>query len=602
METTSAKAQSAPNVRTAFAMVREVAVHRVDDAREAKRWDELLACHHYLGPSRLVGETMRYFATLDGQPVALVGFSSAALKVTVRDQFIGWQPEQQSERLKYIANNARFVILPGYNVPNMGSHVLGLALRRLSDDWRDVHGHPILACETFVDPARFQGTVYLGTGFTYLGTTTGFGRKNTTYVAHDQPKMMLIRPLRRRALEMLRQDFLTPELLDEGALVDPNSLPLTGKKGLMAFMARVPDPRHRRGVRHNLASTLAISVLGLICGMRGFRAIGQWAQGLTQEQRARLGCFRSPSSGLFVAPSVDTVRRTLTQVDPDALSREAAAYLESTFPSTRPLALDGKTRKNSASHDEAQRHLLGVIRHGLISLVAQADVGEKENEIPVAQRVLQTIPLQGAIVTADALHTQVETARQVVEQGGEYVFTVKANQPSLHQTLAALDWRFSPSVTTRDKDHGRIETRTIQTLHIHDGLGFPHVEQAARVERITERPKSVIDPHTHCRVRESTTTREVAFVITSLYPEQAGPEQILALVRGHWSIEAMHHIQDVTYDEDRSRIRTRHGPANVTTLTRMAMAIIRHLGFRTVPDGQRLLANDRDGLIRRLVA
>lgn len=444
MGATSTKAQVVANVRTAYEMVREVAVHRVDDIKEIKLWDELLARHHYLGPSRLVGETMRYVATLDGQPVALVGFSGAALKVTVRDQFIGWQPEQQVERLKYIANNARFVILPGYNVPNMGSRVLGLTLRRLSVDWQEVHGHPVLACETFVDPARFQGTVYQGAGFTYLGTSAGFGRKDTSYVAHARPKMMFIRPLRRRALDLLRQDFLTSDLLDQGAIVDPNTLPLSGPKGLMAFMARVEDPRHRRGVRHNLASTLAISVLGLICGMRGYLAIAQWANGLTQDQRARLGCFRSPSTGLFVAPSADTIRRTLTQVDPDALSREVAAYLASAFPSTGPLALDGKTRKNSASNGEPQRHLLGVIRHGLISLVAQADVGEKENEIPVARRVLETLALDGAIVTADAMHTQAQTADQIVTQGGDYVFTVKANQPSLHQTLDALDWRFSP--------------------------------------------------------------------------------------------------------------------------------------------------------------
>lgn len=135
-----------------------------------------------------------------------------------------------------------------------------------------------------------------------------------------------------------------------------------------------------------------------------------------------------------------------------------------------------------------------------------------------------------------------------------------------------------------------------------NGLGFPYVEQACRIERITERPKSVIDPHTHLRVTVPATTREVVYAIASLYPEQAGPEQLLAFLRGHWSIEAMHHIQDVTYDEDRSRIRTQHGPANMSTLTRLAMAIIRHLGFRTVPSGQRHLANDRDHLIRRLIA
>lgn len=127
-------------------------------------------------------------------------------------------------------------------------------------------------------------------------------------------------------------------------------------------------------------------------------------------------------------------RRTRTQVNPDALSRAAAACLECTFPNRRPLALDGTTRKNSASSIEAQRHLLGVIHHGLMSLVAQADVGEKE--IPVAPHVPKAVSLQGTIVSADALHTQVETARQTVEQRGEYLFTVKANQPSAKTHLA----------------------------------------------------------------------------------------------------------------------------------------------------------------------
>ena len=153
--------------------------------------------------------------------------------------------------------------------------------------------------------------------------------------------------------------------------------------------------------------------------------------GFEAEKRAFTGHLTIGRVGSY--RGFDTIRRALTQVDPDALSRAAAAYLESTFPNRRPLALDGKTRKNSASSTEAQRHLLGVIRHGTMSLVAQADVGEKENEIPVAQHVLKTIPLEGTIVTADALHTQVETARQTVEQGGEYLLTVKANQPSLYQ-------------------------------------------------------------------------------------------------------------------------------------------------------------------------
>ena len=145
-------------------------------------------------------------------------------------------------------------------------------------------------------------------------------------------------------------------------------------------------------------------------------------------------------------PSIETLRRTLIAVDPDALSTAVATYLARVRPSTGPLALDGKTRRHSASATEAQRHLLGVVRHRLLHLVAQADVGEKENEIPVAQRVLATLPLEDTIVTADALHTQTATAQLIGDRGGEYLLTVKANQPSLHQLLAnSLPWDFSPS-------------------------------------------------------------------------------------------------------------------------------------------------------------
>ncbi|MHB1787821.1 MAG: transposase [Acidimicrobiales bacterium] len=100
---------------------------------------------------------------------------------------------------------------------------------------------------------------------------------------------------------------------------------------------------------------------------------------------------------------------------------------------------------------------------------------------------------------------------------------------------------------------------------------------------------------------QSVFTREVAYVITSLYPEEAGPEELLSLARGHWSIEAMHHIEDVTFAADSSRIRTGNAPANMTLLTRLALSVIRNLGFRTVPDGQRHFLNDRDDLLARLV-
>lgn len=448
MRQTTAARQEDRDPGSAYEMVRGVGVRLVASAQEAKRWDELIRQHHYLGVATMVGETLRYVAELDGRWVALIGFASAALKVKARDEHIGWTPEQQTKRLIYIGQNARFLILAGFNVPNMGSRVLGLCLRRLSDDWQAAHGHPVLVCETFVDPSLFDGGVYRGAGFVHVGETTGFAKNGNRWVEHKRPKLVWLRPLRRRALDLLRAEFLTPAMVGTGALVDPNTLPLNGSRGLIEYMQRVSDPRARRGVRHRMASVVAVGVLAVICGMRSFRAIGQWADGLTQDQLHRLGCFRSPTTGRFVAPGADTVRRVLAKVDNADLDRAVSAYLVAVLgrPGKDRIALDGKTLRGSAAANESQRHLLGAVRHGLATVLAQVEVDGKENEIPAAQRLLPllAVPLNGAVVTADAMHTQEKTASMIVEQGGEYLFTVKDNQPSLRQTLAALDWDFSP--------------------------------------------------------------------------------------------------------------------------------------------------------------
>ena len=141
-------------------MVPRVGVRLVASAQEEKRWDELIRRHHYLGVATMVGETLRYVAELDGRWAALTGFASAALKVKARDEHIGWTPEQQTKRVIYIAQNARFLILPGFNVANMGSRVLGLCLRRLSNHWQTTHSRPVLVCETFVNPSLLTVASY----------------------------------------------------------------------------------------------------------------------------------------------------------------------------------------------------------------------------------------------------------------------------------------------------------------------------------------------------------------------------------------------------------------------------------------------------------
>jgi hypothetical protein len=127
---------------------------------ERPRWDELMERYHYLGLRGLVGKTLRYVAVFESHWLALIGWQGAALKCQARNEWIGWVPVLQYQRLHLIANNTRFLILPGVRMVNLASRVLSLNLRRLSRDWEAVHGHPVLLAETFVDGSRFTGGCY----------------------------------------------------------------------------------------------------------------------------------------------------------------------------------------------------------------------------------------------------------------------------------------------------------------------------------------------------------------------------------------------------------------------------------------------------------
>ena len=133
--------------------------------------------HHYLGFRGMIGNSLRHVAERsDSVWVALLGWRAGAHKLAARDKWIGWTSEQRSRRLHLIANNVRFVILPGCSEPNLASRVLGRSLRRLSEDMRAAHGHPVLLAETFVDPALFAGTSYRAANWEAVGLSKGYER------------------------------------------------------------------------------------------------------------------------------------------------------------------------------------------------------------------------------------------------------------------------------------------------------------------------------------------------------------------------------------------------------------------------------------------
>jgi len=414
-------------------------------AEERARWRQLMQAHHYLGFRPIVGQSLWYVATVAEQWVALVGWGAAALKCRARDAWIGWAPSLQFRRLPLIANNVRFLILPEWHRPNWASRILALNLRRLSRDWERYYGHPILLAETFVDAARFRGTCYLAAGWQALGLTRGFAKRNRGYVPHGRPKQVWVRALHPQARYLLQAPLLPPlpsSRKENPWMIDINRLPLEGEGGLIEMLRTLTDPRKPRGVRHPLVTVVAISVCAALAGARNFNAVAEWAKDLSRDTLRRLGSRR------WTAPSEPTIRRVLQKLDAERFDRAIGHWLlqQCAVPG-QALSVDGKTLRGARDAGGAAPHLLSAILHQEGVVVAQREVGEKTNEIPELPRLLAPLPLQGAVVTADAMHTQHETARYLVEEKqADYVFTVKDNQPTLKQDIADLQLEsFPPS-------------------------------------------------------------------------------------------------------------------------------------------------------------
>lgn len=405
---------------------------------EKETWNRLMREHHYLGFQGWVGESLRYVAEWQGRWVALVGWCAAALKCSARDRWIGWPEALQRQRLALVANNARFLILPGPRVANLASRILGLTLKRLSADWQQMHGHPIWLAESFVDPERFAGTCYRAAGWIEVGRTQGFGRRSTGYVAHGTPKSVWLRPLVQHAAERLSSPVLEPPLAGGKTMNVKLSAPKAEE--LLQVLLRLPESRMRRGIRHDQTAVLALAICAVLGGARSYVAIAEWAQRCDQNQLRRLGCRRDPRTQRRQAPSEPTIRRILQRIDAEAVDRALTDWVWSLAPSQPGvIAMDGKTLRGARNRKGQQVHLLSAVLQGEGIVIAQRKVSDKSNEIPEASVLLAPLPLAGSVVTADALHTQKNLARWLVEdKQADYCLTVKDNQPTLRQEIAEL--------------------------------------------------------------------------------------------------------------------------------------------------------------------
>lgn len=310
---------------------------------EQERFNALLSGHHYLGCPAFIGETIKYVALFQGQWVALLSFSSAALKTHARDRWIGWQTCFHMERLYLIANNTRFLILPGCSKKNLASKVLSRCLKRISKDWADKFGHPILMVETFVDPTRFLGTSYLAGGWSELGFTKGYRKNNNQYFQHGQPKRIFIKPPRSRSREILRHPMLREPYRRGVSQVKFNDKQI---KSLFECIDHISDPRSFQGLRHHKFPLIAICVSATLCGAEGFASIFDWANNLNKTMKRRLKV--KYAKGDYVVPSKSTIRRLLISIDPDALNSVLSSWIQKLENFNSPIAIDGKTMRGTS--------------------------------------------------------------------------------------------------------------------------------------------------------------------------------------------------------------------------------------------------------------
>ena len=247
---------------------------------------------------------------------------------------------------------------------------------------------------------------------------------------------------------------------------------LRSLRSLLECLEVVPEPRRKCGIRHRAAVVPAFAVAAVLAGADSVIAIAEWAQDAPLEVCQALDA-RTDRRGRRVPPSASTFRRVLRLLDATAVTAALGTWLTGQVlarladAAAIMIALDGKTVRGARSGDGKAPHLLAAMICGAWAVIAQRDVDAKTNEITQVKPLLEEVDITGALVTADAMHVQKETARYLVEdKRADYLFTaVKDNQPSLFAALDALDWAHAPVThTAHDRGHGRDETRTLQGL------------------------------------------------------------------------------------------------------------------------------------------
>ena len=370
--------------------LRAVTVRPTWGAQEHRRWDRLVAEHHYLPFHGVIGKGLRHVAVHGETWLALIGWQPGAFKLAARDRWIGWPAEQQFRRLHLIANNSRFVILTPGRVHNLASRVLGLSLRRLSQDIQAVHGYPVFLAETFVDVSRFVGTCYRASNWRSLGLTRGFAREpggSARWRHHGQPKEIFVFELTDAAAEALSRTEV-PAHWNAEQHTEPMAAPRL--RSLFECLGEVPECRRDRGKRYPLNTVLAIAVAARLAGYRGVNAFAQFAALLSQEQLEAVGAFWSPSKQRYTAPAITTFHNILAALPPETLDNAIGQWTGQHSTAHAPVAMDGKDLRGASKQTEdGRRMMVAAVEHDSGMVLRAGGGRQQEQRNPGRTRALQ---------------------------------------------------------------------------------------------------------------------------------------------------------------------------------------------------------------------
>ena len=338
---------------------------------------------------------------------------------------------------------------------------------------------------------------------------------------------------------------------------------------LITILREVPDPRTGNAKLHNLLDLLMIAITASVCGCNSCVDFADFAE----DRQELLEEFLDLPNGL---PSHDTFSRLFRLLEPAALALCFSAFLDQLGEAGEGvIAIDGKTLRRSFN-TAAQKNALHVVsafasEAGVV--LGQVGVEDGENEITAARRLLKLVDIKGALVTGDAMHCQSETAALIRERGGEWLFSLKKNRPSV---FAAVETFFDDPASsglqswqTTDADHGRIEVRDHDVCHdtawIWPG---PHDKESPAI------PNTAMIGRVRSRVEKNGVISQSTRYYLSSKPLSA--PAFAAAVRSHWAIESrLHWVLDMTFDEDRARNRTDHGPENLTIIRKLALNLLK---------------------------